>query len=340
MDYDYNDDFFKLDFEERPLVKKIILPTNLWLKALEIGRKTHNEVGFFIIGLFKGKICYVYDLIEFDYTEQSGAFIETGIKKAARLRAGLPVGLSIVGNMHKHPGFLQYSNTDRRDYLLYGRGGLQNAFIIYIVDPYDGVAGYTATEDKIHKVEVEIRDLELNEKLIKKNISLKINIEMYIQESESIKDMKFRFIDHLSSEILKNFSRSFFFENNIKISNSLFVNEISENLNIRPKKPIFIKNIGFNDEILIRIFLDSSNTLYELKEILSHLVKIQENDIYKIKFIENGIILPNNTLISEINAPLEWIIERKPIKFNFKFFKELNEFILNIYITNIYGWEV
>ena len=337
-DYDENS-YMVRDLEERPLVDKIIFPTKLWLKALEAGRKTYNEVGFFIIGLFRGKTCYVYNLIEFDYVEQSGAFIETGIKRAVRLRAGIPVGLHIIGNMHKHPGFLQYSNTDRRDYLRYGRSNSQNAFLIYIVDPYDGIAGYTATESEIYKIDVEIRDLELNEILIEKKVSLSIDFRMLVQKSENIKNLRFNLVDQLSSEILKNFSRSSLFNNNVEICEENLVDDINENLELIPKTPVFLKNIGFNNEMIIRVFMDPDDDLYDLRDILIQLVKIKENNISKIIFIENEKKLSNTTLISEINSVLIWEFDSTIIKkFSFKFFNEIFNLISNITLSNLYGW--
>lgn len=337
-DYDHNSYLIK-DVEEKPIVDKIILPTDLWLKALEVGRETYNEVGFYLIGLFRSKTCYIYDLIEFDYEEQSGAFIETGIKRAARLRAGLPLGLKIVGNMHKHPGFLSYSGTDRRDYLRYGRGNSQNAFLIYIVDPYDGIAGYTATQDDIYKVDVEIRELEDDEKLINKSITLKIDFKIISQKSDKIKNLKFDLIDQLSSEILKNYSRSNLFEDGIKISNDEQIISVGKNLDLQPKTPVYLKGVGFNPDLVLRIFLDPDNDLYDLRDILVHLIKVDKRKIDGIRFFNEGELLPNYTLIGDIDSILTWeVIEIQKKEFNLKFFKELFNLISNISISNIYGW--
>jgi len=334
------DNYDDLDYEEKPLVTHIILPTKLWLKALEEGRKTSNEVGFFIIGLFKGKICYVYNLIEFDYIEQSGAFIESGVKRLARIRAGLPVGLKIVGNMHKHPGFLGYSGTDKRDYLKYGAMSSQNAFLIYIVEPYDGIAGYTATESKIHKIEVDIRDLDPDEMLIEKNISLQVNFPMVVQKSDYIKSIRFKLIDQLSSEILKNFSRGNLVDNDDFILPGMLTGaEISDNLKLNPKIPLFIKNIGINKEMIFRIFMEPENTLNDLKEILLDMTKISDYDISKIQFYENNKLVPSYTKISKINSVLDWKIGLLPLKkFKLIFFKDLFDIIINYYISIIYKW--
>ena len=56
--------------QEHPLIEKVILPKFLYKFAMEEGKKTSSEIGFYILGLFRGKIAYCYDLIEFDYYEQ------------------------------------------------------------------------------------------------------------------------------------------------------------------------------------------------------------------------------------------------------------------------------
>ena len=339
---DYESEFGYLDIEheDKPIVNKIILPTKLWLKALDIGRQTPNEVGFYIVGLFRGKTCYIYDLIEFDYTEQSGAFIKSGLKKIARIRAGLPAGLDIVGNMHKHPGFLGYSGTDKKDYLLYGKGSSQNAFIIYIVEPYDGIAGYTATENNIYEVEVEIRELEPYEQLIEKKISLKIDLKLVAQKSENVKGLKYRFLDQIGHELLKLFSRSDFEIDNIPIPYDLKLDQIPKKLDIPPRYPVYLKNVGLNEDILIRIFLDQDDTLYKLRDILLDLIKIDESEITKLRFVENDKILPNYTKVSKIKTPLEWKIIEEHKKINLIFFKNLFDLILDILITDTFGWYI
>jgi len=327
------------NIEERPNVEKIILPTNLWLKALEIGRKTYKEVGFYMVGLFRGRTCYIYDLVEFDYKEQSGAFIETGIKKIARLRAGLPLGLKIVGNMHKHPGFLNYSSIDKMDYLRYGRNNSQNAFIIYIVEPYDGIIGYTVYNDTIYRIEVEIRELTKDEQLINKTFELNLKFPAVFQNSENIKSIKYRIIEQLSSEILKNFSRPAITINNEIIDDNLRISEIENKLNLNPKFPVFIKNIGLNEDMIIRIFMDPDDDLYDLLEVFKDIIKIKKGDLFNIKFYENGNYLPYETKISNIKSVLTWKMEgRKIKKFNLIFFKELFNLISNLSISRVFGW--
>ncbi|MBD3230724.1 MAG: hypothetical protein GF329_21275 [Candidatus Lokiarchaeota archaeon] len=333
--------FHELDIKERPLIDKIILPTDLWLKALKIGRQTFNEVGFYMVGLFRGRTCYVYNLIEFEYEEQSGAFIESGLRRAIRLGAGLPSGLKIIGNMHKHPGFLSYSRTDRRDYLRYGRSHSQNAFLIYIVEPYDKIAGYTATEDRIHEIEVDIRDLDYDEELIEKNISIEIEIKMNTQKKDKVKTLKYNLIDQLSPEILKHFSRSDLYENGERIPRHNQVMEIGKNLSLPSKKPVFLKGIGFKKEMAFRIFLGSTDTLFELKDALMELIKLEISDYSRIKFFSNDEMLPDHTRISEINSVLNWKIEKKPVKeFSLKFFHDLFTLISNISISRVFWWNV
>ena len=120
--------------KDKLFIEKVVLPRFLYKYALERGKDTSSEVGFYIIGLIRGKVAYCYDLIEFDYYEQSSTYLETNFAKDFRLRAGLPIGMEILGNMHKHPGqMLSYSSTDERTFRRYARDTKnRNVFIIFV----------------------------------------------------------------------------------------------------------------------------------------------------------------------------------------------------------------
>ncbi len=300
-----------VEIEDKPIVNEIILPTFLYKYAIERGRETYKEVGFYLIGFFKKGICYVHDLIEFEYSEQSGGFIESGMARYLRIKAGLPIGLKIVGHMHKHPGFTQYSSTDKRNFLRYGNSNPFNAFLIYIVEPYEKISGYTATSEGIYSVEVSIRDLKDEEMLMEKDLKIQFTTKAVLPKDSNQTDFNLIFSENIGSESLKFLSRPV-----IEVDNKQFEKDgsISEKakISVIPRKPIEIEDIG-KSGIRYRIFMEGNETIADLEKILRRLTYIPQQKGYDIRFFEEGKILQNDLKVENIEHPLIWTYTKSVI---------------------------
>ncbi|MHA1266195.1 MAG: hypothetical protein ACTSRS_13260 [Candidatus Helarchaeota archaeon] len=297
--------------ESAPLVKEIILPPSLFQHAIRRGYETYKEVGFYLIGLFKKGVCYIHDIIEFDYSEQSGGFIESGMARYVRLKAGLPLGLQIVGHMHKHPGFTQYSATDKRNFLRYGNANLLNAFLIYIVEPSEEIRGYTATSEKIYPVDVNIRDLTPEEELLEKKIRVQFNTKIVLPKSSTYSDLYYLFSERISSEALKHFSRpTIQIEGNVAEESSQVSVDIP--IKIIPRKAVEIADVGNNPRLKYRIFMKESETVAELGRILKELTNLPKERGYELVFYEKKRKLLKSTKIKDIEDVLEWDWEKAP----------------------------
>ncbi|MFX1451624.1 MAG: hypothetical protein ACFFCM_12315 [Promethearchaeota archaeon] len=259
--------------ENKPLIEKVILPSFLYKYAIERGQKTVSEVGFYIIGLIRGKIAYCYDLIEFDYYEQSPTYVETNFAKDFRLRAGLPIGLEILGNMHKHPGrMLSYSNTDKETFVKYARDAdNRNVFIIYVLNP-DELKAYNATNDKVYKIDIEIRNLKREERLKTYHFTIPINFQVCGPKNSKIQDLRFEFINNAPHEVGKCLSRPIFLNNYQEIPDKELLKEFDE-IELIPFVPIDIK-LGQNYNIAYRFFLPANANIQDLYDKLTKDFKI------------------------------------------------------------------
>ncbi|HUY00425.1 MAG TPA: hypothetical protein VMV49_12765 [Candidatus Deferrimicrobium sp.] len=326
-DWDTEDwDSMEEDRQEGPFINEIILPTALYKAALRRGYQTHKEVGFYLIGLFKRGVCYVYDLIEFDYSEQSGGFIEGNMSRYIRLKAGLPLGLRIVGHMHKHPGFTQYSATDKQNFLRYGHANPLNAFLIYIVEPYEKISGYSATATKIFSVKVTIRDLRSEEALLEKDLKLEFKTKVMIPKDSTISDFNLIFSENINSESLKFLSRPTIQINDMPYNKTAIISTGSD-LKVIPRKPIEIKDIGNNNSIHYRIFMEEEENLANVEKILKQLTYLPQKKGHEVIFYEAGHKLPKNTKIKNVNHPLTWSLEKSVL---LPIFKNFHKFLAGI----------
>lgn len=293
------------DESDTPAVKEIILPPSLYQHALRRGYQTYNEVGFYLIGLFKNQVCYIHDLLEFDYSEQSGGFIESGMARYVRLKAGLPLGLHIVGHMHKHPGFTQFSATDKRNFLRYGNANPLNAFLIYIVDPHEEIRGYTATAERIFPVKIHHRELSPEEELVEKEICVEFSTKVLLPKKSTYSDFHFLFSEKISSEILKFFSRPTFQISSGNINDEADILADAQ-ITIRPRKAVEIKGVGNNKRLQYRIFMEENEKLAALTSNLKELVELPEDKRYEIRLYEEGRELPQDMKVKEISHPVTW----------------------------------
>jgi hypothetical protein len=324
-----NEDWDSMEEDNRekgPFIKEIILPTALYKVVLRRGYQTHKEVGFYLIGLFKRGVCYVYDLIEFDYSEQNGGFIEGNMSRYIRLKAGLPLGLRIVGHMHKHPGFTQYSATDKQNFLRYGHANPLNAFLIYIVEPYEKISGYSATATKIFSVKVTVRDLTSEETLIEKDLTLKFTTKVMIPKDSTVSDFNLIFSENINSESLKFLSRPTIQIDEMPYDKTGIIAEKSD-LKVIPRKPIEIEDIGNNNSIRYRIFMEEEENLANVEKILKQLTYLPQKKGHEVIFYKEGLKLLKSTKIKDINHPLTWSLEKSVL---IPVFKNFHGFLTGI----------
>ncbi len=300
-------------------MREIILPPFLFRHAIRRGYETYKEVGFYLIGLFKNGVCYVHDIIEFDYSEQSGGFIESGMARYVRLKAGLPLGVQIVGHMHKHPGFTQYSGTDKRNFLRYGNANPLNAFLIYIVDPSEKIKGYTATSEKIFPVDVTIRNLTPEEKLLEREIKIEFKTKVMLPKNSTYSDFLFLFTEKISSESLKFLSRPSIQADDKPTRRDSRISDDSE-IKVIPRKGIEIEDVGNNPTLRYRILMEEGETIADLKKSLKQLINLPQEKGYEVVIFEAGQKLSKDTKLKDIRQPLVWDIEKSvliPIFKNF-----------------------
>lgn len=290
------------------------------------GYETYQEVGFYLIGLFKKGVCYVHDLIEFEYSEQSGGFIESGMARYVRLKAGLPLGLQIIGHMHKHPGFTEYSATDKRNFLRYGHSNPLNAFLIYIVDPSEKIRGYTATAEKIFPIKITIRDLTPDETLLEKEIEVEFKTKVLLPKNSTYSDFHFLFSEKISSESLKFLSRPSIQADDKPTQRDSHISAAAK-IKVTPRRAIEVEDIGNNSNLRYRILMDENETVADLGKNIKQLISLPQEKGIEVIFLEAGRKLPRSTKIKDIQQPLVWNVEQSvllPIFKNFhKFWGEI-----------------
>ena len=259
--------------KNKAIIKKVILPKFLYKYAIERGKKTSSEVGFYIVGVIRDKIAYCYDLIEFDYYEQTPTYLETNFAKDFRLRTGLPIGLEILGNMHKHPGqMLSYSSTDSQTFSRYASDTQnRNVFIIYVLDP-NGLQAYTAVNDKIFKIDHEVRNLSPEERLKSYHFTIPINFQVCGPNNSKIQNLRFNFISNAAHEVSKCLARPILLYDYQEIPDKELLMNVPE-IDLVPFIPIDIK-FGQNYRIAYRYFMPSNAKIQDLHDKLTHDFKI------------------------------------------------------------------
>ena len=244
-------------------VNKVVLEESLFEMALERGRETPTEVAFFMVGLVRNGVAYVYDLVEFDYEERSIASVKSGLERKLRLAGVLPLGLELLGNMHKHPGSPRPSRIDWQMFLSYARGGGPCAFIIYTVSPVE-IRAYTVLGQRVFEVECEVRELTEDERLISFDIEVPINIRVCVQKSISPAELRAL----LSSRICRELEKQAYFPRLFSGSSELLGDRLPERLDVllaRPLKPVDVE-VGWMEGLSYRLYVDEEAADEEVVE--------------------------------------------------------------------------
>jgi len=184
-------------------VSKVVVEEGAFKSAVEKGRAEPAEIGFFMKGLLRGDVAYVYDLVEFEYEEKSPTFIRSGAERKAMLVGMLPLGLRLIGMMHKHPSSIgaRPSWTDERTFMKYAEDGIY-VFIIYTVEPLEARA-YTVHEGEVVEIGFEARELREEEKLTSFQLTMTVNIRVCVQKSTTLFELKNLLSTRLPYEVEK-----------------------------------------------------------------------------------------------------------------------------------------
>jgi len=165
-------------------IKQIIIDKNAFNYALNIGKGTSTEVGFYMIGFVDGEKAYVLDVIEFPYSEKGAVSVVSDPQLKGKISRSTPFGLRIIGTMHKHPDGIgsQYSGIDEKTFINWSKGG-DYAHIIFSRDGED-VSGYTVFDEKVVKIDVEILPID-DDLLEKRYIELRTTFPIYVRKGMS-----------------------------------------------------------------------------------------------------------------------------------------------------------
>jgi len=248
-----------------PGIHKVVLPEELFQMAVERGRETPTEVAFFMVGLVRGGVAYVYDLVEFDYEEKSLVLVCSGTERKLRLVGALPIGLRLIGNMHKHPGTASPSWMDREMFLKYARGGGQHAFVIYTVRPVEARA-FTVRDERVVEIDCEIRALREEEKLSSIRLKVPLDVRVCFPRGVSLLELRLLLAEGLCRELEKQVGLPRLFSGEEAISD---VAELAGagTADVRPHIPVDVE-ADWVDGLFYRFYVDEGMADEELLELV------------------------------------------------------------------------
>ncbi len=163
----------------------IIIDEKIYRHIIKQNKNKHLEAGYYMVGLFTDKIAYVYDVMEFPYIDRSGISVASDPSKLGKVFTALPLGLRIIGTMHKHPDKLgsKYSAIDEATYLRWSKRGI---FIHVIFSKAgDDISAYIVDRGKIRKIPYIIKDLS-EEPLQKFTLSFSFDLDVYFHPKEPL----------------------------------------------------------------------------------------------------------------------------------------------------------
>ncbi|MBS7269323.1 MAG: hypothetical protein KIH10_10875 [Candidatus Freyarchaeota archaeon] len=277
-----------------PEIVKVCIDRDLFNRALKRGFDTENEVAYFTVGFIKDRVAYICDLFEFDYQEQSGAHVKSDYVKKSIIGSSLPIGLDLIGNMHKHPRSIgtSYSSIDEENWLEYSTRGKPCAFIIYTTDPV-ALSGYTVSNGEIVKIGCEVKEFSREEKPRALSFTLPVNVNICCSGDTKLFEIVSRFRDQISRNTL-NYISPKFTSKGVEIEGSLLLKDVAD-LKIEPLYPVDIA-VGMNSSIAYRFYFTGDTKLREIQE---RIVEIYGFDDFE--FYHNGKAIHEDTPIKELN---------------------------------------
>ena len=246
-------------------ITKVVLPEGLFQLAVEKGRSTLAEVAFFMVGLIRHGIAYVYDLVEFDYKEQSLLSVCSGVERELRLAGVLPLGLGILGIMHKHPGSTTPSVVDEELFLSCARAGGQNVFVIYTVRPVRASA-YTVVSDEVVEVDCEIRELAEEEKLATFQVLVPLSMRICWPKGAPLIELRAKMVRGLWDEAVKQLGLPVLICGEAEPS-SLEELAASRSAEVRPRRPVDVE-ATWMEGLAYRLYVDQEATAEEILDLI------------------------------------------------------------------------
>jgi proteasome lid subunit RPN8/RPN11 len=140
---------------------RVSCPRKLWEQVLaqleQRGERVH-ESGAFLLGVRRKRRCEVRDFIFYDELDagaySSGICILTGSAFASLWARCRKTGLTVVADMHTHPGSAGQSDTDRRNPMIARSGHIAIIVPRYAVPPVDtrvlGIYEYRGDHEWTH----------------------------------------------------------------------------------------------------------------------------------------------------------------------------------------------
>jgi len=256
-----------LAVEAGPLIRQVVMEKSAFELAVQRGLEEDTEVAFFMVGLIRKGIAYVYDVVEFDYKERTAVSIRSGTERKGRLVSMLPLGLQLIGNIHKHPSWIgpEPSWRDREMFLSYARGGGAHAFVIYTVEPLEARA-YTVHGERVIEVGFEAREFNEDEELISFQLLVPINVRICVQKSTSLFELKALLSNRLCYEVEKQaYSlRLFSGGEELKGEADLLSARVLEG---KPLRPVDVE-VAWVPGLTYRLYVDEGATDEDIKAML------------------------------------------------------------------------
>lgn len=187
--------------EKEPYLRKILIDRKIFEKALQRGKEEETEIGFYMVGLIKNRIAYVYDVLEFPYLERTGASVASNPENLGTLFTAIPSGLEVIGLMHKHPESIgsSYSSIDKKTFLKWSKTG-EKAHLIF---SGGDTQAYTVKDECVREIEFEAKNLK---ELSPLTLELPLMIKLFMPSKSRVLDITQTLEKEMTSETLKRFS--------------------------------------------------------------------------------------------------------------------------------------
>jgi len=289
-----------------PSVDKVIMDTKAFEKAIRVGYETDTEVGFYMIGLIRNKEAIVYDLIEFPYSEKTPVSIASDPYKVARIFSIVPLGLSIIGIMHKHPDTIgsSYSSVDAETFLRWAGDGV-HAHVIFAKGGKD-VSAYTVANNEIVKIDFQVAD-SLADKLRFSYVEITTRIPFFYHVEDTVASLLSRLEGGLPYAIMKEVTP-------VRVKNAKIFHKLAD-----------ISRLEFERRARFLVLIDEKGVGYEfifptdkrfgdVKKEIMEVLRLPGNVI----FLCNNEVINDEISLEQINGKV--IHTRKPLE---EFIREL-----------------
>jgi len=297
---------------------KLVIDDKAYSYVVERSKATKTEIGFYMIGIMRENTGYVYDVIEFPYLDRSPVIVSSDPNKLGKILTALPLGLRVIGTLHKHPESLgtEYSSIDESTYINWSSAG----FFIHAIFSNNGkkIAAYAVIDKKIRKAGVKIKDLS-NEKLYSAVINIPLELRIFYHPNEKALDL----LNRVERSILINIAKRILplkldnvsLESNvgrldsIEIQNKAIIYVVPERHTYFPYEFAYPANLRFGD---IRSEIITLLGLSEDTDFFTQYGKVY--DTMKLSELHGKIIYPAKSLERLIEELVKNEVEKHIMK--------------------------